>query len=464
MQRKEASAATPSGARRKGDRPNPGPVARRLICSGRRRHAALAVSAALVGAVAATAPAQAAVTTPGASMEYMQQVNLLLLGGYPAGTELAITATRGATVLDTVNVDSGNGDVEINHGGGGAVPTGDCWSSGKAPALRNDDVISVTWSRETGDPLNPVVETFTDTLTVRGMSITTDIQNDFLGASGTGQPGDAYDLEFRGKDVESGDRLAATVTVDGNGDWTYTNENPPDFPYENGGLTLIQGAITQGAVVEPSICGDTPGTFVPVVNPPTPRPLDTDGDGIRNTLDNCPNVANANQRDNDDDGVGDACDATPNVTNPAPPAQVVERVVNNAVVQQIPVAGPVAGAVAGVKAGSAAPATLSLSRLTMGRTMARSAVRANGLSAAMRLEAGTKALRVRIYRKIAGGTRSLVAERFLSPAASGLYRMRLKDRRLRQVLTPGSYEAQVTPGRSRLSFGNTAKLTFRVIP
>ncbi len=458
MQRKEASAATPSRAR--GHRPDRGLVARRLICSGRRRHAALTVSVALVGAVAAAAPAQAAVTTPNASMEYMQQVNLLILGGYPANTELSITATRAGTPLDTVNVSSGNGDVEINHGGGGAVPAGDCWSSGKAPALRNGDVISVAWSRETGGPLNPVVETFTDTLTVRGMSITTDIQNDFLGASGTGQPGDVLDLEFRGKDVESADRLAASVTVDALGNWTYTNENPPNQPYENGGLTLIQGAITQGAVVEPSICGDTPGTFVPVVNPPTPRPLDTDGDGIRNTLDNCPNAANANQRDNDDDGVGDACDATPNVTNPAPPARVVERVVNNAVVQQV----PVAGAVAGVKAGSTAPAKLSLGRLTMGRTIARGAVRANGLRAAMSLQAGTKVLRVRIYRKNAGGTRSLVAERFLSPAASGLYRMRLKDRKLRQVLTPGSYEAQVTPGRSRLSLGKTAKLTFRVIP
>lgn len=36
---------------------------------------------------------------------------------------------------------------------------------------------------------------------------------------------------------------------------------------------------------------------------------DTDGDGVPDCLDNCPNVANADQLDSDADGVGDACDA-----------------------------------------------------------------------------------------------------------------------------------------------------------
>ncbi len=41
---------------------------------------------------------------------------------------------------------------------------------------------------------------------------------------------------------------------------------------------------------------------------------DTDGDGIADGADNCPNVANADQADTDGNGIGDACDAAP----PAP--------------------------------------------------------------------------------------------------------------------------------------------------
>lgn len=42
---------------------------------------------------------------------------------------------------------------------------------------------------------------------------------------------------------------------------------------------------------------------------------DIDGDGILNTLDNCPCTANADQLDSDGDGVGDACDNCPTVAN-----------------------------------------------------------------------------------------------------------------------------------------------------
>jgi hypothetical protein len=43
---------------------------------------------------------------------------------------------------------------------------------------------------------------------------------------------------------------------------------------------------------------------------------DADGDGIPDTLDNCPQTSNPDQRNFDGDGVGDACDNCPNVPNP----------------------------------------------------------------------------------------------------------------------------------------------------
>ncbi len=44
---------------------------------------------------------------------------------------------------------------------------------------------------------------------------------------------------------------------------------------------------------------------------------DADGDGVDDSIDNCPNVANSDQADNDNDGTGNLCDSTPdgNTTN-----------------------------------------------------------------------------------------------------------------------------------------------------
>ncbi|WP_216355496.1 thrombospondin type 3 repeat-containing protein [Geothermobacter hydrogeniphilus] len=39
--------------------------------------------------------------------------------------------------------------------------------------------------------------------------------------------------------------------------------------------------------------------------------IDSDGDGIDDTIDNCPTIANADQADADGDGIGDVCDACP---------------------------------------------------------------------------------------------------------------------------------------------------------
>jgi Tol biopolymer transport system component len=45
-------------------------------------------------------------------------------------------------------------------------------------------------------------------------------------------------------------------------------------------------------------------------------PVDTDGDGVPDSTDNCPNVPNPGQQDSDGDGTGDACEAAPDTTPP----------------------------------------------------------------------------------------------------------------------------------------------------
>ena len=64
---------------------------------------------------------------------------------------------------------------------------------------------------------------------------------------------------------------------------------------------------------ESGVDGWVADAFVTYYNESTPDPTftDTDTDGVADTADNCPNVANANQADNDNDGIGNACDSTP---------------------------------------------------------------------------------------------------------------------------------------------------------
>ena len=50
-----------------------------------------------------------------------------------------------------------------------------------------------------------------------------------------------------------------------------------------------------------------------------PPPLDSDGDGVPDATDNCPNAANPHQADADGDGLGDACDSAPDCPGPASP-------------------------------------------------------------------------------------------------------------------------------------------------
>ena len=55
--------------------------------------------------------------------------------------------------------------------------------------------------------------------------------------------------------------------------------------------------------------------------------FDLDGDGVADTDDNCPTVANPDQADVDSDGVGDACDPCPHVAAAAPQPMDVQKAV-----------------------------------------------------------------------------------------------------------------------------------------
>ncbi len=77
------------------------------------------------------------------------------------------------------------------------------------------------------------------------------------------------------------------------------------------------GAFVVGLTFTDDVTDEFSFTMIPDVIDTT----DTDGDGVGDSLDNCPSMPNAGQEDGDGDGVGDACEAdttppviTPNIT------------------------------------------------------------------------------------------------------------------------------------------------------
>ena len=48
----------------------------------------------------------------------------------------------------------------------------------------------------------------------------------------------------------------------------------------------------------------------------TSQLVDIDGDGVADSIDNCPEISNGDQEDSDEDGIGNLCDNCPQISNP----------------------------------------------------------------------------------------------------------------------------------------------------
>jgi hypothetical protein len=114
-----------------------------------------------------------------------------------------------------------------------------------------------------------------------------------------------------------GDLIAWESNVAGNFDiWVYRLSNGESFPVNadmvDQQLTNVHGNLVAYVDARASNKDVWVSTleFIPS-DPCEGLGGDTDGDGVCNANDNCPDVANADQADSDGDGVGDACDAPP---------------------------------------------------------------------------------------------------------------------------------------------------------
>lgn len=82
-------------------------------------------------------------------------------------------------------------------------------------------------------------------------------------------------------------------------------------------VTFLQNRTLQDFITGSDIDGD--GIVDSIDNCPcnaNPNQADADGDGLGDACDNCPNHANPSQKDSDNDGIGDECDNCPYFPNP----------------------------------------------------------------------------------------------------------------------------------------------------
>lgn len=77
--------------------------------------------------------------------------------------------------------------------------------------------------------------------------------------------------------------------------------------FDSQSQVIFTEAIT-GSAIDGCETGDTGGTGGMPPDGLDSNLTDTDGDGLSDSYDNCPSVANPQQNDSDGDGVGDACD------------------------------------------------------------------------------------------------------------------------------------------------------------
>jgi hypothetical protein len=117
----------------------------------------------------------------------------------------------------------------------------------------------------------------------------------------------------------------------------------------------------------------------------------------------------------------------------------------------------------GAAAGAAARSAFAVSKLRTTHRLRRSQVRNHGLRFTMRLPRGTEIVKVSVLRVRNGKVlRKPVWFAFRHPSRAGLYRMRLNTRKLRQRLTPGLYQVNITPGQSRQQLGATSTARIRI--
>lgn len=112
-----------------------------------------------------------------------------------------------------------------------------------------------------------------------------------------------------------GNQSQYTIVAEGNG-FRITGPDGSDYVFAVE-TAYFEDGTTRALSSDTSLGTDT----IPPLPNPAPTPDDADNDGVIDSIDNCPSIANADQADADNDGIGDVCDSSTVPTNNPPVAQ-----------------------------------------------------------------------------------------------------------------------------------------------
>jgi hypothetical protein len=395
----------------------------------------MTTAVAVVGAAACAVPAQAAI-------EVDHGIEFVNLTGFDPNTAHVLTITApgpgGGTIGSKAFTTGADGTYEVNHIG---AEEGDCYDGATSPDIREGDTLTV---------------------------------------SGSGGPIESYtvaDVRYSARFDPATATAPATMVVSG---WARNGAGAaiaaPELRLQRGdfaaGTAVTGGALDQNRgnrlLIGPDQAAD--GSFTTTVFPIVADQID---EAILEVIEG----ANATSFSGDSSFALPGCpplDSTrgevtapplppPPAPNSGPAPAPAPQVITNTIIRTVPGVGAAAAAPAQTVLGSSASNALRVRNLSLARRISSTRLRLQGLRASMRLQDGTTAVRIAVYKARNGQrTGSALFTTNRAPRAAGLYRVTLRDRALLRKLRAGSYVMEVKAGRSAASLGTVTRIAFTV--
>jgi len=418
----------------------------------------MTTAAAVVGAAAFAVPAQAAIEVDHGS-EFVS-----IAGEGDGPLRLTVTDPAG----NAIGVKQFTGDIELNHDG----PP--CFDGGTStPDMRPGDKLTVSQDVDGGAVLNEYV--------IENVLANWDFVPANAGDPVNGVPATPATLVITGTlpagaastaEVRIGGDFPANVNVTG-GDLDTTRQDldrrllitpdADDFTIrvspiaeanvaeiivgagaDGGNITMFSGQVN-GVLDCPAIDTSRGPIALPALPPRPQPPGDADSDGVTNDRDKCPSVVGPFNND--------GCPLV------VPSGGATSS--GGTTVRTIPLAGATTAGRSVL--GSTASASLRVANLSLARRISAARLRSQGLRTSMRVQEGTKVVRIAVYKARNGRkTGRAVFTTNRTPRAAGLYRVTLRDRALLRRLRAGSYVMEVKAGRNAGSLGTATRIAFTV--